>query len=128
MEDERIKNLFADFEPALSPDDDFMDKLQRNLHSVEMIRQRTSELQARHRKAMAIAAAVGFVAGILFAWLIPYLGQSVTAVAGAAASDSIFGFVSGHYYLFAWILAVGASVLLSLNSYELASALLRPRR
>ena len=38
MEDDKLKSLFSNFEPELSSDFLFMNKLQRNLNSVELIK------------------------------------------------------------------------------------------
>ena len=46
MEDDKLKSLFSNFEPELSSDFLFMNKLQRNLNSVELIKQHTVEVNS----------------------------------------------------------------------------------
>ena len=42
-EDDKFKSLFSNFEPELSSDFRFMNKLQRNLNSVELVKQHIAE-------------------------------------------------------------------------------------
>ncbi len=63
MEDDKLKSLFTNFEPELSSDFKFMNKLERNLNSVEIIKRHTAEVRSRNKKAVAIAAFAGFIVG-----------------------------------------------------------------
>ena len=66
MEDEKLRNLFSGFEPELTPDIEFMEKIQRNLDTVELIRRQTVSERSKNKKAVMIAASVGFIVGVLF--------------------------------------------------------------
>ena len=61
-----LKSLFTNFEPELSSDFKFMNKLERNLNSVEIIKRHTAEVRSRNKKAVAIAAFAGFIVGFVF--------------------------------------------------------------
>lgn len=65
MEDDKLKFLFTNFEPELSSDFKFMNKLERNLNSVEIIKRHTAEVRSRNKKAVAIAAFAGFIVGFV---------------------------------------------------------------
>lgn len=89
MEDDKLKSLFSNFEPELSSDFLFMNKLQRNLNSVELIKQHTAEVRSRSRKAVAIAAIVGFIVGFLFSLSLPYLTDAVSNWQLTLPSESV---------------------------------------
>lgn len=65
MEDDKIKNLFADFNPELSSDTQFMARLQRNLEAVEFVKQQSAIFRKRNKTAVVVAALSGFVVGVL---------------------------------------------------------------
>ncbi len=66
MEDDKLKSLFTNFEPELSSDFKFMNKLERNLNSVEIIKRHTAEVRSRNKKAVAIAALPDLLSASVF--------------------------------------------------------------
>lgn len=127
MEDDKLKSLFSDFEPELSSDFLFMNKLQRNLNSVEIIRRHSAEVRARSRKAVAIAAFVGFIVGFLCSWTLPYLSVAVSNWQLTLPSESMLYAFANNFSLIAWIVVGGTSVLAALNTYEVSLSLLKPK-
>ena len=127
MEDDKLKSLFSKFEPELSTDFRFMNKLQRNLNSVEVIKQHTAEVRSRNKKAVAIAAFVGFVVGFLFSLSLPYLCNAVSNWQLTLPSESIMNAFANNFSIIAWLIIGGASVLAALNSYEISLSLLNPK-
>ena len=73
MEDDKLKQIFSDYDPHLSPDVMFMSRLEQNLRSVEFIKERTNTAIRRNKAAMLIACAVGFIAGTGFSLAFPYI-------------------------------------------------------
>lgn len=73
MEDDKLKQIFSDYDPHLSPDVIFMSRLEQNLRSVEFIKERTNTAIRRNKAAMLIACAVGFIAGTGFSLAFPYI-------------------------------------------------------
>ena len=69
--DAQLRRLFADFNPPLSPASRFMERLERDMQRVEMVKEATRRLQRRNRVAVALAALAGFVAGVIFMALYP---------------------------------------------------------
>lgn len=126
MDDDKIKDIFKDFKPGLSSDADFFLRLERNLDSVEAIRRRSSELQSRSRKALGIAAAAGFLSGLLFSSLLPRLEQALTAV--QAPAGSMLNILADNYMPLAWLFIGGSVLLTSLNAYYASLSLLRRRQ
>lgn len=127
MEDDKLKSLFSNFEPELSSDFLFMNKLQRNLNSVELIKQHTVEVRSRSRKAVAIAAIVGFMVGFLFSLSLPYLSEAVSNWQLTLPSESVMNVFANNFTIIAWIVIGGTSVFAALNSYELSLSLLKPK-
>ena len=127
MEDDKLKSLFSNFEPELSSDFLFMNKLKRNLNSVELIKQHTVEVRSRSRKAVAIAAIVGFIVGFLFSLSLPYLSEAVSNWQLTLPSESVMNVFANNFTIIAWLVIGGTSVFAALNSYELSLSLLKPK-
>ena len=127
MEDDKLKSLFSNFEPELSSDFLFMNKLQRNLNSVELIKQHTAEVRSRSRKAVAIAAIVGFIVGFLVSLSLPYLTDAVSNWQLTLPSESVMNVFANNFTIIAWLVIGGTSVFAALNSYEVSLSLLRPK-
>ena len=127
MEDDKLKSLFSNIEPELSSDFLFMNKLQRNLNSVELIKQHTAEVRSRSRKAVAIAAIVGFIVGFLFSLSLPYLTDAVSNWQLTLPSESVMDVFANNFTIIAWLVIGGTSVFAALNSYEVSLSLLRPK-
>lgn len=127
MEDDKLKSLFSNFEPELSSDSLFMNKLQRNLNSVELIKQHTAEVRSRSRKAVAIAAIVGFIVGFLFSLSLPYLTDAVSNWQLTLPSESVMNVFANNFTIIAWLVIGGTSVFAVLNSYEVSLSLLKPK-
>lgn len=127
MEEEKIKSMFTNFDPELSSDFMFMSKLRQNLDSVEFVKQQTEELRARNKKAVAIAAAVGFIVGFLFSLSLPYLYNAVAKWQLSMPDTTLIHTFANYFTIIGW-LAIGAtSVFAALNTYELSLSLLKPK-
>lgn len=127
MEDDKLKSLFSDFEPELSSDFQFMSKLERNLNSVEIIKQHTAEVRSRNKKAVVIAAFVGFIVGFVFSLSLPYLSNAVSDWQLTLPSESMMYTFANNFTIIAWIVIGGTSVLAALNTYEISLSLLKPK-
>lgn len=127
MEEDKLKSLFSNFEPEVSSDFRFMNDLQRNLNSVEIIKQHTAEVRSRSKKAVAIAAVVGFIVGFLFSLAVPYLSDAVSNWQLILPSESVMNTFANNFTTIAWLVIGGTSVLAALNSYEISLSLLKPK-
>lgn len=127
MDDNKLKSMFSDFEPELSSDIQFMNRLQRSLDSVEIIKQHTAEVRSRSRKAVAIAAVVGFIVGFLFSLSLPYLDNAVSNWQMTLPSGSMLNAFADNFTIIAWLVVGGTSVLAALNTYEVSLSLLKPK-
>lgn len=79
-DDDKIRQLFADFNPHLTSDSAFIDRLNKAMDSVEMIRQRSAEQRRRNRRAVVIAAVAGFAAGAVTSAVMPFVDTFVAEI------------------------------------------------
>lgn len=89
MNDYKLRNLFADYEPEMQNDAMFMARLERKLRAVEFIREKNAAAKRNNRVAMAIACAAGFLAGGLFISVMPYLTQWLNSLSLAGIFPSL---------------------------------------
>lgn len=128
MEENEIKSLFANFEPELPSDSRFMNKLQRNLNSVEVIKRHAAEARSRNKKAVAIASIVGFIVGFLFSLSLPYFKVAISNWQLTLTNESLMNTLADNFTIIAWCVIGATSVLAALNTYELSLSLLKPKK
>lgn len=124
MEDDKIKGLFDDFQPELSSSAQFMSKLQKNMEAVEIVRKYNTSLQRRNKLAVAIAAASGFVMGIILTLIFPMVRDWLTIYSLSVPQLNVDA-VPIDYSMVTWIIMAGVSVVTALSAYEIAMARLR---
>ncbi len=127
MEDDKLKSLFSNFEPELSSDFQFLNKLQRNLNSVEIIKRHAAEVRSHNKKAVAIAAVVGFIVGFLFSLSLPYLSNAVSDWQLTLPDESMINTFANNFTIIAWLVIGSTSVLAAINTYEVSVSLLKPK-
>ena len=79
------------------------DKLQRNLNSVELVKQHIAEVRSRSKKAVLIAVIVGFIVGFLFSLSLPYLIDAVSNWQLTLPSESILNTFAKNFTIIAWL-------------------------
>lgn len=124
MEEKEIKSMFVNFDPELSSDSQFMNKLQRNLNSVEVIKRYTAEARSRNKKAVAMAAIVGFIVGFLFSLSLPYIRIAISAWQLTLPNESLMNTLADNFTIIAWCVIGATAVSAALNTYELSLSLL----
>lgn len=77
MKDDKLKDIFAKYDPDMQSDEIFMKRLQRNLNAIESVRQSAKDLSQRHRLALVAAAITGFVAGVTLTLCYPYISIGI---------------------------------------------------
>lgn len=118
MEEDRLSELFSSFSPSLPSDRLFMDRLERNLESVEFIRLRTLRLRRRNRIAAIAAALAGFLCGTLFSLCFPYLAAFVRSL--GAISVEIAEFTAGYGDMIVWAFICCVTSLFTYMAYGLS--------
>lgn len=124
MEDDRIRELFKDFDPELSPDNRFIERVQRGLNTVEAVRRQNVIMRKHNRIAVTIAALVGFVTGVSLTLLFPLMWRYVSTIHIAIPKVDIV--IDSQYVV--WILSAAASMIIALNTYEIAIAKLTGKK
>lgn len=125
MEDDKLKDLFVNFKPELSSDFSFLTKLKNNLEQVELIKQHNEEIAARRKKAVAIAACAGFVVGFLFSLALLYLGNAMENTQVSLPTGTFLKMIMDNYLIAAWLIIGAATVLISLNVYDISMSLMQ---
>lgn len=109
MEDANIRESFAAFNPELTSDLAFMNRLKRNMEAVELVRQHAAAARRRNRRAVAIAAVAGLVMGTMMGLCLPIVER----------------WIAIPYFDFdivLWGIAALISSLTAINAYEIARA------
>ena len=119
--------MLTNFEPELSSDFQFMSKLERSLNSVEILKQHAAEVRSRNKKAVVLAAVLGFIVGMLFSLTLPYLSSAVAEWQLSLPGDSMLNALADNFTIIAWIAIGGTSVLTALNTYEVSLSLIKPK-
>lgn len=121
MEEDKLTLLFRDFDPELSPDAPFIDRLGRSLDAVELVKRQQLAERRRNKRAVLVAAVAGFVAGVVFAILLPFVATWLSAVHVSLPSFGLPDLII-DFRLVAWMAAASTAVLISVNAYEIALA------
>lgn len=126
MDDDKIRNLFDNFNPDIASSFQFMEQLKKNMEAVEIVRQHNVALRKRNRIAVAIAAVSGFLTGVILTLLFPLIGDWVSTFNISIPRLQISE-ITVDYSFVAWIIMAGVSVITALNAYEIAMAKLTPK-
>lgn len=122
MEDDKLRSLFADFQPELSSDRQFMSCLMQNMESVEIVKRRMAEMRARNRRAIAVAAVVGFVVGFLFSLALPYLSGLVAEWQLTVPEESVMSVAADYFAVIAWGVTGATAVIAAINTYDMMTS------
>ena len=128
MYDDKLKELFKNFQPELSTDDDFVGRIERNINSVELIMQEAASMKRRSRRSFCVGAAVGFIAGLIMSQFVPFVCRAISEFRLSMPDSNIIGLLSDFQSTLAWLLVGATSVILALNSYDLMQAIQPARR
>lgn len=80
MEDDKIRDLFTDFDPELTDTSGFMERVTRGLDAVEVVRERQAVMRRRQRRALGVAAFIGVFVGIGLTMLYMLVVDSIAAL------------------------------------------------
>lgn len=127
MENDGLKDLFAGFRPELGSDARFMDRLLDRMDAIETVRRENAALRRSNRTAMAIAATAGFIAGVIFTLLFPFIKDMAAGLAADMPDGDFLKLLCENYRLICWSVCGCVSVFISFNTYDIASSLLAPR-
>lgn len=124
MEDKDIQQLFQAYQPKLSSEREFMSTLTASMRKVEFLKRQQEAVRRQNRIAVAVAAVTGFVAGVVFMLLMPYISAFIDSVAGEFFSVfRILGDTADPVPVLSWVIVGMTTVLLSISSYHVALSL-----
>lgn len=126
MEEDKLKEIFENFEPELSSSARFVERVQQKMEAVEYVRQHQAAWQRKNCKAVCFAALAGFLVGaLLTAFLLPVSGQTPLIVLPVP----VFGLGSlvKESQLAACVLVAAASGLVAWNVYGATLTAIRCR-
>lgn len=119
MQEDTLKDIFKNYEPELSSRMDFMNRLERNLDAVELIHKENANAMKRNRLAVIAASASGFISGILFSLLIPFINQFISELCSRITTDiQLLNKIADYQQVAMWLIIGGISVIISLYTYK----------
>ena len=129
MEEDKIKDIFNGYDPDLSSSFAFMERLARNMDAIEFIHKENAAVLKRNRIAVATAAAAGFITGVVFTLIFPYINVLIQSMMAAVMTEFLLpeNFCGEYAMIVSWLFIGGISVFVSLNTYNLTLTL-RPKR
>ena len=99
-----------------------MNRLERNMESVEIVKRRVEEMRARNRRAIAVAAIVGFIVGFLFSLSLPYLSGLVAGWQVTLPQESVMNVVADRFAVIAWGVIGAVAVTAAINTYDMMTS------
>lgn len=121
MEDDKIKDIFRNFQPGLSSDNKFLDRLQKNMEVLEIVKRDAAAARRRNVISLAVAALSGFVAGLIVTLLFPLISSRITDISLSIPLPGITDIMLNQQ-ITGWILAAILSTFIAFNAYELTNA------
>lgn len=113
MEDDKLKVLFKSFDPELSSDINFMAHLQRSMEAIECVRRQNATQRKRNKVAIIIAAASGFIMGIILTLLFPIISNWLTNINASLPTFKIASINIDPSFI-GWIIIAGACIILTI--------------
>ena len=122
MEEDRLKEIFKEYEPDLSSRMAFMERLERNLNAVELIHRENARAARRNRLAVILASIAGFLAGILFSFALPYIRNMMSGLEDTVSANPMLSNIDGIFdfrSVAACIIIGAVSVFTSIGTYNM---------
>jgi hypothetical protein len=126
MEDDKLKELFTNFQPEMSSSLQFMAKLQKNMERVEILKQHNLAIKRRNKLAVCIAATIGFLMGVILTLLFPLIGSWVSTFSISLPHLQISSLTIDYSFV-GWIIMAVTCIITALNAYEIALVKLTPQ-
>ena len=120
MED-NLKKLFDGFTPTVTPDSDFMARLQKNMEALEAVKAHVSKMQRRNRIAVVTAAFAGFAMGVVCTLLFPLLCDFLGTLSFSLPQINIPE-ITVDRHITGWIVSCELCVLTAVHTYNLTLA------
>lgn len=119
---DQFSDIFDAFEPDLDSDRNFMSKLSHSIEAVEAVKQRNLEYVRSSRRMIAVSAAAGFVAGMVFMLLLPYFGCIFRSASNMLASAGMTTLADNAGLVLSSLFVIIPTLTVSLTVYKASSA------
>lgn len=116
MDDKDLRNLFNDFDPKLTPDNIFMNKMENSLRGVELLNEIQKVDLRRNRLSAYLSFGFGFLSGVIMTLCYPWLADLMKAIF-ASFSNSVVPtdmFIS----TVVWIFIAAVSICSTFGAYN----------
>ncbi|MDE7347878.1 MAG: hypothetical protein K2N48_14200 [Muribaculaceae bacterium] len=123
MEEDKIKELFSSYDPELSSSLAFIERLERNLNAVEIIHKENEAVMNRNKVAVAAAALAGFLSGMIFSLILPYLTIIFRTIFESIPGVNGQDLPGGYLQVASWIFVGAVSVFVAVNTYDITLSL-----
>lgn len=123
MKDDKLKELFQNYRPQNDPDNVFLARLHERLDTVELIRNTHAVERRRLRRAVAVSALVGFLAGIAFSCCLPTLTEFLENLIATDAAPALVSLLSGNTFVVELLAGTFLVAGASLATYELMGSI-----
>lgn len=117
MDDNKLYDLFADYDPDLSSDSLFMSRLEQNLEAVELVKEQLKKSRSKNRFAIIVAAITGFVAGILSVLYYPALRDALFTI--APSGDKAASVLSAYGDMLPWGIVTLIVFAMTYGAYDI---------
>ena len=117
-EDKDLKALFSNYRPVIPDSDMFLRRLTEKAAALEGIRDYHINVRRRNRVAILAAAGAGFLTGVIFTLLFPWILRLCSAAAELLTELSIHLPVRDFALIVTWCIIAGMVVLISLTTYN----------
>lgn len=125
-EDDKIRQLFREYNPEIKSDYQFIAHLKDKLDKVEIVKQHNEARYNANRRALGVAVLAGFVLGVIMTLLFPVLCSMLKSFEfpiHIPFSNELL--INGRMIML--ISMCAATCLISLNIYEIALSRLRSK-
>lgn len=128
MKKDSYSQLFSDYRPPLAPAADFMRQLNLGLDSVAAIKRQEGAMSRRRRLALAVAFVAGLLTGVAGTICLPYMVDLFSAVSLPEINLLPSLPMPLLPLVLSWIVIGGASILIAMQGYGVASTLMDARK
>ena len=114
-EKDELRDLFSQFKPRMTGEADFMAQLESKLSAIEDVKELHRAHYSQLKKAVGIAAFIGFAIGVVLTLSFPWIMTVVKAL-----MDSIVPTTPSVSNVVTWIIISVASVTSAIAAYDLS--------
>ncbi len=118
MKEDKIKEIFDDFQPELTSSLQFMNKLQKNMEAVEIVKRHNATVRKRNLIAVVVAAASGLLMGVILTLLYSVSGIGRIAAHRISMPDFLNYTLDVDYSVIAWLVISTICSLTTLYIYS----------